>query len=70
MLTLPGTASVGEVPFGLVEQQHRLASRDDIAEIATRVQVHHLRVAPRQDQSDPLGLPGTDSAEKWVEAVS
>ena len=52
-----------EVPAGLIEQQYRVASGRDIGGDRREVQVHHLGVAPGQDQADSLALFGADGAE-------
>jgi hypothetical protein len=53
----------GEVPPGLIEQQHgMLAGADHLADLI-EVQVHRCGVAQRQDQRRALALLGADGAE-------
>jgi aerobic carbon-monoxide dehydrogenase medium subunit len=53
----------GKVPAGLVEQQRNMAAGCDVGRDRSKMQVHHRRVAPRQDQADGLALLGADGAE-------
>jgi hypothetical protein len=53
----------GEVPAGLIEQQHGvLAGADHLADLG-EVQVHRRGVAQRQDQGGALAVLGTDGAK-------
>ena len=45
------------------EQQRRVAAGCDVGGDPGKMQVHHRRVAPRQDQADGLALLGADGTE-------
>jgi len=53
----------GEVPPGLIEQQHGMLAGADRSADLGQVQVHRRGVAQRQDQGGTLALLGADGAE-------
>lgn len=51
------------MPSGLIEKQHRVASRFDLCRDLGEMQVHCLRIAVRQDETRAFSFLRADRAK-------